>query len=232
MQPVITIDGGAGTGTSSLAEELASRLGASMLNSGSIYRALTWLCLEHGIEIDKYTGLTDASARSAVVELAQSLHVEFKSGEVIHANGRYVEPLQLRQMSPFTPFIAEIPEAREQIRRIQHRFAEDYGFIIAEGRDLGTVVFPNAIRKIFLRCDDVERARRRSNAEHRRVTVADLQQRDAIDAERDESPMEAHIHALVFDTTNTSVPELAQNVINSMRGVPELINHISQADRV
>lgn len=230
MQPVITIDGGAGTGTSSLAEELAGRLGASMLNSGSIYRALTWLCLEHGIEIDKHTGLSP-TGHDIVVELAQSLEVEFKAGEVIHANGRFVEPLQLRQMSPFTPFIAEIPEAREQIRRIQHQFAEDYGFIIAEGRDLGTVVFPNAVRKIFLRCDDAERARRRSNAEHRRVTVADLQLRDAIDAERDESPMEAHIHALVFDTTNTSVPELAQNVINSMRGVPELIHHIAQADR-
>lgn len=230
MQPVITIDGGAGTGTSSLAEELAGRLGASMLNSGSIYRALTWLCLEHGIEIDKYTGLSPAG-RDIVVELAQSLHVEFKAGEVIHANGRFVEPLQLRQMSPFTPFIAEIPEAREQIRRIQHQFAEDYGFIIAEGRDLGTVVFPDAIRKIFLRCDDVERARRRSNAEHRPVTVASLLQRDAIDAERDESPMEAHVHALVFDTTNTSVPELAQNVINSMRGIPELKHYIAQADR-
>lgn len=218
-QPVITIDGGAGTGTSSLANSLAQELEVAWLNCGSIYRGFTYRALSCGIRIDRHQGIHPDDI-SRLLELVVDYEVDFKDGEVHVVNGEPIGSRELARMSPFVPHVGAVAQIRPFIRTIQHGFAASHPFTVAEGRDLGTVVFPRAVRKIFLTCSPVERARRRSNHEGRHITVDEVLQRDALDASRDHSPMEAHTHALTFDTTNTSVPDLVTNIINSLRGVP------------
>ncbi len=215
MSVIVTIDGGAGTGTSSLAAGLAEKLGSPALNSGHLYRGLTLLALDELRTAEAFPGHTER-----IIDLAQSINFGFKGGSVIEINGLGVEESALRSVSEAVPHLAHIPEVRLALRIWQHRFAEDHECLVAEGRDLGTVVFPDATRKIFLVCDDEERARRRSNQAGRLITVGELLERDRLDSERDDSPMRHGGDAIIFDTTKTSVPALVKNVINSLRGVP------------
>ena len=226
MGIVITIDGGAGTGTTALSRKVADALGQSPLNSGHYFRGLAWECIEVGIIIDPSTGLLEGTEKN-VTQIASTIQFTVKDGSVVEINGQPIEESVLARMSPYVAHVSHIPEVRPFIRHHQQAYAAQYPCIIAEGRDLGTVVFPDAIRKIFLVCQDEERARRRSNHEGRRVTVAELLERDRLDAERDCSPMVPHRHAMVIDTTHTDVPTLAHNVIVSLVGVPAATQYIT-----
>lgn len=218
MGIVITIDGGAGTGTTSVSQKVAELLGQTPLNTGHLYRSLAWACLQAGIEIDASTGV-QPRAVGEVITVAATLDPVIKHGSVVEVNGTPVDEKVLASMSPYVPHVSHIELARPYIRTHQHGYAERHTCVIAEGRDLGTVVFPDALRKVFLVCEDMERAKRRSNHEGRRITVAELLERDRIDAERDCSPMVPHPHAMIVDTTNTEIPTLAHNIIVSLIGV-------------
>lgn len=215
MTVIVTIDGGAGTGTSSLASGLAARLNCPALNSGHLYRGLTWVVRD---EIPDYHSYEQHADR--IIQLAQKIEFTFKDGSVIEINGQAVSETDLRAVSQAVPHLAHISGVRAALRKQQHQFAEDQECLVAEGRDLGTVVFPQATRKIFLICDDTVRAQRRSNADGENITVEQLIERDRLDSERDNSPMKHDGDAIIFDTTKTSLPALVKNVINSLRGVP------------
>ncbi len=220
MGIVITIDGGAGTGTTSVSQKVAELLGQTPLNTGHLYRSLAWASREADIAVDPHSGVNYADW-PAVVEVASTLDLDIKHGSVVAVNGTPVDESILASMTPYVPHVSHIADARPHIRRHQLAYAAAHPCVIAEGRDLGTVVFPDALRKVFLVCEDMERAKRRSNHEGRRITVAQLLERDRIDAERDCSPMVAHPQAMIVDTTNTEIPTLAHNIIVSLIGVPE-----------
>ena len=219
MGIVITIDGGAGTGTTSVSQTVAELLGQTPLNTGHLYRSLAWACREAGIRIDSKSGV-DFADWPAVVEVARTLDLEIKHGSVVEVNGFAVDETILSNMTPFVPHVSRIADARPHIRRHQLGYADLHPCVIAEGRDLGTVVFPDALRKVFLVCEDIERAKRRSNHEGHRITVPELLERDRMDAERDCSPMVPHPTAMIVDTTHTDIPTLAHNIIVSLIGVP------------
>jgi len=209
---VITIDGGAGTGTTTLAKSMARHLGWSYLNTGHLYRSVAWLVRQQGIS---------AHDESAVTSVAESIDFEFNGGSVSRVNGHQISEATLASMSDLVPHIAHYPGVRKYIREWQQKFASGNHCII-EGRDLGSIVFPEAPFKIYLECDDKERAKRRSNQLDRIVTVEDLLERDRLDAEREESPMIKPDGAYVLNTTETSIPELVNAVEVFMRGVPEI----------
>lgn len=209
---VITIDGGAGTGTTTLAKHLARHLGWEYLNTGHLYRSVAWWVRQHGI---------NPHDEQAVSAIAEAIEFEFRDGSVIKVNSLDVTDDILAGMSDLVPHIAHYRDVRKFIRVWQQRFAEGRHCVI-EGRDLGSVVFSDSPFKIFLTCDDRERAKRRSNQAGRVVTVDELRERDRLDAEREESPMIKPDGAYLLNTTETSIPELVSAVEVFMRGVPEI----------
>ncbi|MCC7289214.1 (d)CMP kinase [bacterium] len=209
---VITIDGGAGTGTTSLARELAAHLRWPYLNTGHLYR---------GVANEVQVTGTNPHNEVQVTKIAEEIHFDFDGGSVVKVNDKPITAEQLAAMSDLVPHIAHYPGVREHIRRWQKTFASDRHCII-EGRDLGSVVFPNSPFKIFLICDDEVRAIRRSNQLGRDVTVAELRERDRLDSEREASPMVRPAGAHQLDTTHISVPRLVTAVEVFMHGVPEI----------
>ena len=156
-----------------------------------------------------------------MAEIAATIQFEFEHGSVVAINGRTVTHADLRSVSTTVAHIAHYSDVRKYIREWQLQFAEQ-GHCVLEGRDLGSSVFPHSPFKIFLTCDDVERARRGSNDEGRIVTVEELHERDLMDAERDHSPMVCPADAHCYDTTSTSVPELVSAVELKLKGIPEV----------
>ncbi len=213
MDPIIiTIDGGAATGTSTLAKALSEHFGIPYMNTGELYRGLAFLARQQGMDID---------SASLMEEVAEKIQFEFHDGKVIALNGQPVTQQDLRSVSDIVARVSPHPGVRKHIQGWQNRFAQT-NHCVLEGRDLGSVVFPNAAFKVFLTCEDVERAKRRSNHEGRIVTVAEILQRDREDAERDHSPMVCPEDAYCFDTTNTSTPELVGKVEWILMSKPEI----------
>jgi cytidylate kinase len=209
---IITIDGGAATGTSTLAKALADHLDIPYMNTGSLYRGVAIQARQKGADVD---------SEEAMEAIAGSIHYDFHRGEVTALNGQPVSQQDLRSVSEFVARVALHPGVRKHIREWQLHFGEASNCVL-EGRDLGSCVFPNATLKVFLTCEDVERARRRSNHEGRIVTVEELVQRDRQDEEREHSPMVCPADAHCFDTTHTSTPELVGMVERLLMDMPDI----------
>ncbi len=210
---IIAIDGPAGSGKSTIAREVASRLGFSKLDTGAMYRSVALSALQRGISLD------DASATA---ELARDIHITF--GAESHGNvSVFVDGIDVSDAIR-TPEVdrnvsaaAANPGVRAAMLDPQRRFAEGRD-VVAEGRDIGTVVFPNAELKVFLTADPRERARRRVlqrlegvevdasaiEAEVER-TLADIQRRDALDSEREAAPLTCADDAVRIDSTNHTI---------------------------
>ncbi|MCC7543555.1 (d)CMP kinase [bacterium] len=220
---VITIDGGAGTGTSSLSKRISALLGIEWLSSGDLYRALTWGCLENGVSFDPGQlsadeGLPPELTR-ACAELARDFAPHIKDGTVVSVCGRQVDEQMLRNMSPYVPHIAKLPLVRAEIVKLQHQFAKYRPAAIIEGRNVGVDVFPEALRKIFLKCNPTEALRRRAEHDHA-IAIEDVAGRDQLDRTRAVAQLRPAPDAIVYDTTDTLTEQLAKNVILSLKDVP------------
>lgn len=148
---IVTIDGPAGAGKSSIARQVADRLGFEFLDTGALYRAVTFVSLQHGID------LTDARA---IIELAQQIHLEWDECHVF-VDGKDVTPcIRTAEVNASIRYVADQPEVRRQLSSLQRQIADGRN-IVTEGRDQGSEVFPNAECKIFLTASSEERARRR-----------------------------------------------------------------------
>jgi cytidylate kinase len=208
---VIAIDGPAGSGKSTVARTLASRLDLPYLDTGAMYRAVTFAALRRGVDPDDVE-------RVAHVALECELDVEQDGSVVVDGVDATIE-IRGPEVTRAVSIVAANPEVREELRRRQREWVEVHGGGVVEGRDIGTVVFPDAALKVFLDARPDVRASRRS----REVTdlsyetvAADLARRDALDQGRDDSPLREADDAFVVDTSDLSVDQIVETVMERL----------------
>ncbi len=203
---IVAIDGFSSSGKSTMARELAKRVGYVYVDSGAMYRAVTLYALRHGM-----VNADHAVNRKELVAALPSIHVSFQpagADGVQHTllNGEDVEKvIRDMQVSAFVSPVAEIPEVRERLVDLQKKFGEHKG-IVMDGRDIGTTVFPNAELKIFVCASPEERARRRlkemqekgENVSYDEV-YNNVVERDRIDTTREVSPLRKAADAIELD---------------------------------
>jgi CMP/dCMP kinase len=204
---ILTIDGPAGSGKSTAARLLAQRLGFQFLDTGAMYRAVALECLERQI---------DLADETRVAEVARVLKID-ALGPTVLSNGRDVTAaIRAPEIAGAASRVAAIGAVREAMVRLQRQAAAGHN-IVTEGRDQGTVVFPDALCKFYLTADPDERARRRQREmQEQGVRVAfdelrsQIAERDARDQNRRTSPLQAASDALSIDTTNMTIDETAR----------------------
>jgi cytidylate kinase len=198
---IVAIDGPAGAGKSTVARSLATRLGFRYLDTGAMYRALTWLALEEGLELE------DGAALGALARVAP---ISFDDERVLIRDEDVTDVIRRPEIDRVVSTVARHPEVRAVMRERQRELAQQ-GDAVIEGRDIGTVVCPDAEVKVFLVADAAERARRRV-AEQPEIgaeaLATDLRLRD----ERDAAQMQPAGDARTIDTTTLSVDEVVQQI--------------------
>ena len=213
--PVITIDGPGGSGKGTVAALLAGRLGWHLLDSGALYRLVAVAAMDLDVAVDN-----EASLGS----LAAGLDVEFgvaEQGMVVRLNGVDItQRLRSEQVSAFSSRVATFPAVRAALVRLQRGFRKPPG-LVADGRDMGTVIFPDARLKIFLTASAEARAERRhkqlkekgENVNLSRL-FRDIEKRDDRDRSRAVSPLVAASDAHVVDSTEMSIDEVVQKILS------------------
>ncbi|MFW5876447.1 MAG: (d)CMP kinase [Myxococcota bacterium] len=201
-RPVVAIDGPAGSGKSTAARRLADRLGFVLVDTGALYRGVALAARERGLAWDD---------GEAVGDLARSLHLDFEMENGtprLRFGGRDREDdIRTAGIAQGASLVSRHPQVRAALLDQQRRFG-DHGGVVLEGRDIGTVVFPDAEVKVFLRAAPEERARRRTEelrergqpADYER-TLAEIRRRDDQDEGRAVAPLRAADDAVVLDTT-------------------------------
>ncbi len=211
----IAMDGPAGSGKSTVARLVAEKLGLLYLDSGAMYRAVTLLAIQNSVEEDI----------STLIELVKECNIDFRdNGQRIILNTEDVS-VQIRspEVNKLVADIAKVPEIRHEIVRHQQRIGEN-GSIIAEGRDLTTIVFPNADYKFYLDASVKERAKRRFadlQAQNVDTTIdaveAEISARDEKDISRKHSPLRAADDAIRVDTTGKTIDEVVDFIVKQIK---------------
>jgi CMP/dCMP kinase len=205
MRNVVTIDGPAGAGKSTVARLVAERLGWRLLDTGAMYRAVTLAALRARI---------DLASEDALGKLAERVSVRLPPGRVLLDGEEVTALIRTVEVTRASRFLADSPRVRTQLVRLQREFAAE-NRVVTEGRDQGTVVFPDAICKFFLTATTAERARRRHSefaAKGESIDLAtverELVERDERDAARAIAPMRPAVDARPLDTTGIPLPEV------------------------
>ena len=211
---IITIDGPAGAGKSTVAQMLAARLGLNYADSGATYRAAALKVLEAGASPEDET---------AVAEVVTRAEIQFStdgSDSRISLEGRDVsQAIRTPEVTSAAAKVSRLPEVRKKLIALQRTLVRDKG-VVMEGRDIGTVVFPDAPLKIFLKADVKERARRRLHQDREEGRVASLEQtaydigrRDQLDAERKISPLVPAPDAIEIDSTDLTADQVVERIV-------------------
>ena len=199
---IVAIDGPAGAGKSTVARRLASRLGFRYLDTGAMYRALTWLALEHGTSLEDAPGLAHLVERNAVT---------FDAAGGVAIGGRDVtDAIRGARIDRVVSTVARHPEVRSVMRERQQELAEE-GDAVIEGRDIGTVVAPDAEVKVYLVAEPDVRARRRLSERPEigaDALATDLRLRDQRDAIR----MQPAADATTIDTTDLDIDDVVAHI--------------------
>ena len=213
--PVVTIDGPSGAGKGTICHLVAKKLGWQLLDSGAIYRVLALAALHHNVEL---------SNEESISLLAGHLDVQFLAGndddtlKVVLEGEVVTNDIRTQECSNAASKIAAFPRVREALLRRQRAFQTDPG-LIADGRDMGTVVFPEAPVKIFLTASAEERAERRYNQLQDKGfdvkidrLLAEIKERDDRDINRAVAPLKPADDALVVDTTGVNIEDVLKIV--------------------
>jgi cytidylate kinase len=215
---IIAIDGPSGAGKSTLAKRLARELGFIYLDTGAMYRALALKVLREGVD------LADDARLARLVESTEiDLHEDTGTLEVLLDGINVADEIRTPEVSQLASKVSALKIVRARMLDLQRRMGQ-HGSVVAEGRDIGTVVFPNAEVKIFLDASAEERARRRC-AELRAAgrsadlseTLREMEERDKRDSERDLAPLRMADDALRIDSSNASPDSVAAKVLSKIR---------------
>jgi cytidylate kinase len=213
---IIAIDGPSGAGKGTVARAIAAQLGYRHVDSGAMYRAVGWKALRDGVSLDDEPALTELAGRSRVE--VSSTHVTIDDDDVTRA-------IRTPEIDRAAAGVARLPRVRAILVDQQRQMGAEGG-IVMEGRDIGTVVFPDADVKLYLDASPEERARRRAiDPAHSGAPAAvsevatALTARDELDRTRAASPLCAAADALVVDTTGKSVSEVVEEVMVQVRRV-------------
>jgi cytidylate kinase len=213
---VVAIDGPAGSGKSTLARRLAEALGWAFLDTGAMYRAVAWAALERGLLPGDPATLADLAGR---------VRVDLEPTGTVRVDGRDVtEAIRSPAVNGAVSGVAEIAAVRAVMKAHQRRYARENRRIVAEGRDIGTAVFPDAALKVFLVGSEEERVRRRVEEMRRTNPALDpqavaesLRQRDLRDSTREADPLRKAPDAVALDTTGLSPDEVLREVLALVR---------------
>ena len=208
--PVIAFDGPSASGKGTVAERVAAALGFRYLDSGALYRLATLQALRRGAPLD------DADALAGI---ARNLEIAFRDGKLWLAGEDVTEAVRTEAVSAATSRVAASPAVREALLARQRAFREGPG-LVADGRDMGSVVFPDATLKVFLTADVATRAERR----HKQLmekgmcakmmdVVEELRQRDARDSARPVAPLRHYPDAVFLDTTRLTIDQAVGQVL-------------------
>ena len=212
---VITIDGAAGVGKSSTAKELAKRLEYKYFDTGAMYRAVTFYFLAENV---------DLSSNSQVIESLDSikLHIDFSSEnemKIFLDEDDISLKIRSQEVTSVVSIVSAIKEVREMMVKIQRSFTKNGNFVV-EGRDIGTVVFPDAEHKFYLQADYDIRAKRRladfekiNEAKNINEIKEDLEKRDKYDSTRKLSPLKIPDGAIIIDTTYCSFDDQVDQIL-------------------
>jgi cytidylate kinase len=211
---VITIDGPAGAGKSTVAQMLAQRLGLTYVDSGATYRAAALKVLEAGIAPDDEPAVAKLIGQTTV-----QVTVGVGEPRVLVDDRDVTARLRTPEVTLAAAQVSRLPEVRAKLVEIQRSLARGRG-VVMEGRDIGTVVFPQAPLKIFLKANVEERARRRLKQDEREGRVATLEKtayeigrRDQLDAERKISPLTAAADAVEIDSTSLTAEQVVEQIL-------------------
>ena len=213
---IIAIDGPAGSGKSTVAKIVAEKLNFRYIDTGSMYRSVAWKSLE------KNTALRD---ENAVADIASKVKIELvpgKDGQLVFVDGENItDQLKMEEISRGAAIVAAQPMIREIMTTKQRKLGKQ-GKVVMDGRDIGTVVFPQADKKFFLDADPKERGRRRfielkekdqvKNTDLSTI-IAQIVQRDHEDRSRKIAPLKQAKDAMLIDTTHLSVDQVAEEII-------------------
>jgi len=213
---IVAIDGPAGAGKSTLARRIAERLGFVYINTGAMYRAIALWALRLG---------TDLSDMHRLEELAKQARIELASGEGrVLLNGEDItQAIEKPEVSEAASKVSAVPGVRRALLKIQRSVAENNS-VVMEGRDIGSVVFPEAQVKIFLDADPKERARRRAlqlrkagRTANMQAVAGELNRRDKRDRNRAEAPLLQAPDAELVDTTGLSLEQVEEKILRIVR---------------
>ena len=220
MTKVVTIDGPSGVGKGTISEYLSDKLAWNYLNSGALYRAIAWVVKNDSIRLSDITTLENASKNIHFTIQENKLHIEYENKEISSL-------IYNEEVAKVASKVSSVPKVRESILSIQRSFKKEPG-LIAEGRDMGSVIFPEAQVKIFLTASIETRAQRRfKQLKDRKFNVSlpalikDLNARDKRDKCRDSSPLVIPKGAFLIETDDLTVIEvkkIAKDKVNKTYG--------------
>jgi cytidylate kinase len=212
----LALDGPAGSGKSSVSRAVAQRLGWVMLDTGAMYRAITWSVLQANIDLQDH----EAVAQQA---LSTTINITTDPGNfIISANGQDVtSAIRSPEVTAAVSAVSAVPQVRELLIQLQREAVthSDFGIVI-EGRDIGTVVLPDSKLKVFLTATPEARAKRRSrevdplaDSEAIARTQEELQRRDAKDSDREHSPLKPAPDSQILDTSDLSLEQVVDQLV-------------------
>ena len=216
MVPIITIDGPSGSGKGTIARLLADRFGLHCLDSGALYRLV-------GLAAERAS--VPLSSVDRLVELAAGMEVAFREGAVFLDQEDVTLAIRTEQAGNAASRVAAVPEVRAALLQWQRNYAREPG-LVADGRDMGTVVFPTAGVKIYLTASPEERARRRYNKLKKKGLdaslarlVAEIRERDERDSSRSVAPLLPAPDAQLLESTSLSIAEVLERVVSNVQRV-------------
>lgn len=216
MIPVIAIDGPSASGKGTIAQLVAKQLGYHYLDSGALYRIVALAAQNKGLSWQN---------EAALAEMTRNLDIQFKNGEIILDGANVSEEVRTEAMGKGASEVAVHPAVRRTLINLQHSFRKSPG-LVADGRDMGTVVFPDAILKIFLTASAEVRAERRHKqlmAKEIRANLLDilqdLQKRDTRDQQRLVAPLQQSADAKLLETSQLTIEQSVERVLEMAQAV-------------